>query len=119
MTKLRWQDGATLAAGIWLLISPWAVGYAGDSAAMGNAVIFGIAIIIYSGVELSVPRPWEEWLMMAAGVWLIIAPWVLVFGAETRAVWDSVIVGIVVLLLALWAHSTMTSVADRTSTIGQ
>ena len=110
MNKLRWQDWVTLVAGIWLLVSPWVVGYAGDVAAMSNAVIFGIAIIVYSIVELSVPRAWEEWLMVAAGVWLIISPWVLGFSAETRAMWDMVIVGIVVALLALWARSAIASV---------
>src|SRR5690349_12103054 len=115
MTQLRWQDWATLVAGIWLLISPWVVGYAGDSVAMGNAVIFGIAIIIYSVVELSVPRAWEEWLMMAAGAWLIVSPWVLGFGAEARAVWDTVVVGIVVLLLALWARSTVSGISERST----
>jgi len=116
MTQLRWQDWATLVAGLWLLISPWVVGYAADSVALTNAVIFGIAIIVYSIIELSVPRAWEEWLMVAAGVWLIISPWVLGFGAEARAVRDTVIVGIVVLLLALWARSTMSGMNERSST---
>ena len=112
MTKMRWQDWATLVAGIWLLISPWIVGYAADAAATSNAVIFGIAIIIYSIIELSIPRAWEEWLMVAAGVWLIVSPWVLRFSSETRAVWDMVIVGIIVALLALWACSTFGTMSE-------
>jgi hypothetical protein len=113
MTKMRWQDWVTLIAGFWLLISPWVVGYAADTAAMANSVIFGIAIVVYSIIELSVPREWEEWLMVAAGIWLIISPWVLGFASETRAVWDSVIVGVVVALLAIWARSTMSRTGSR------
>jgi len=116
MTILRWQDWITLVAGIWLLISPWAMGYSGETVALANAVVLGIAIIVYSIVELSIPRDWEEWLMVIAGIWLIISPWVLRFSAQTRATWDSVIVGVVVTLLALWAHSTLTNVGTPRTT---
>jgi hypothetical protein len=57
-----------LVAGIWLLISPWAMGYSGDTVALANAVVLGIVIIVYSIIELSIPRDWEEWLMVIAGI---------------------------------------------------
>ena len=57
-----------MVAGIWLLISPWAMGYSGDTVALANAVVLGIVIIVYSIIELSIPRDWEEWLMVIAGI---------------------------------------------------
>ena len=44
------------------------MGYSGDTVALANAVVLGIVIIVYSIIELSIPRDWEEWLMVIAGI---------------------------------------------------
>jgi len=103
MRRMRWQDWVTLLAGIWLLVSPFAVRYSGDGTAMGNAVILGIAIIILSIVALSVRVVWEEWILVVLGIWLIVAPWLLRFTPDVTAKSNSVVVGIIVGLLALWS----------------
>jgi hypothetical protein len=105
MSRMRWQDWVTLVAGIWLLVSPMVFNYAGAGPATWNAVVLGIAVIILSIIELSAPRVWEELLMVALGVWLLLSPWLLVFGSNTAAAWNAVVAGIVVGGLALWATS--------------
>ncbi len=47
-----WEAFATLAAGLWLVVSPWALGYADLSPATGTHVALGSVIAILSGVEL-------------------------------------------------------------------
>jgi hypothetical protein len=103
MSRMRWQDWVTLAAGIWLLFSPAILNYAGAGPATSDAVVLGIVVIILSIIELSVPRVAEEWAMVALGVWLVLSPWLLGFGPETTAAWNSVVVGMVIGVLALWA----------------
>ena len=103
MSRMRWQDWVTLAAGIWLLVSPAIFNYAGAGPATWDAVVLGIAVIILSIIELSVPRVAEEWAMVALGVWLVLSPWLLGFASKTTAAWNTVVVGIVVGGLALWA----------------
>ena len=103
MTRKRWQDWITLALGIWVLISPWVYGFAASGVATANAVVLGAVVIVYSAVELSVPRVWEEWLMLIGGLWLLVSPWVLGFEAKTAAVWNTAVSGIVIALLAVWA----------------
>ncbi len=107
MTQMRWQDWATLVVGIWMVISPWALGYHAETVAMANALIVGIAIGVCSMIELSAPRPWEEWLMLAAGIWLVISPWVLRFSHHAAAAWDSALAGAAVVILTLWALSQL------------
>jgi hypothetical protein len=52
------------------------------------------------------PSNWASGINVLAGIWLIISPWVLSFGGHPTAVWNSVILGIVVLLFALGAMSS-------------
>lgn len=44
-----WISWINLLLGIWVLISPWALGYASQSVAMRNNVILGIIVILLSG----------------------------------------------------------------------
>lgn len=99
----QWQDWAELVLGVWLFISPWVLGYSDVGAAAGNAYIIGAAIAILAIAELSMPRRWEEWINLVLGVWLIIAPWVLGFSNVSSAVQNSVVVGIIMIVLPLWA----------------
>lgn len=103
MTSKRWQDWLTLALGIWVAVSPWVYGFNMAAVATANAVIIGAVIALYSLIELSAPRIWEEWLMVLAGIWLLISPWVLGFEARTQAVWNTALSGIAIALLAVWA----------------
>ncbi len=43
-----------------------------------------------------------SWVNFILGLWLIISPFVLVFRGVTQALWDNVIVGIVIAILAIW-----------------
>jgi SPW repeat len=49
---------------------------------------------------------WEEWANLVLGVWLVISPWMLGFSGLVAAMWNAVIVGAVVAVLALWALGT-------------
>lgn len=103
MKAKRWQDWVNLLLGIWLFISPWVVGYvANDPGASRNAWILGVAIVIFSGIAVSTPQIWEEVINILLGIWMIISTWVVGFttrAAETNAV----IVGILLIIFAIWA----------------
>lgn len=103
-TEQRWQDWVNLILGIWLFLSPW-FGLAQTSTSAWNSWIFGAAIAVFSAWALSAPQKWEEWVNLAIGVWVLIAPFVLLFSSQTGATWNHVIVGIVVAIDAIWAMS--------------
>lgn len=101
--RQRWEDWVNLVLGAWLFLSPWVLSYTTAQGAAWNAYIFGIAIIVFTVWALSIPKPWEEWVNTVLGLWLIISPWVLGFTAQMAAMWNSIIVGLVVLALSLEA----------------
>jgi hypothetical protein len=97
----KWQDWASFALGLWLAVSPWIAGYAENEAATANAIILGLALALGSHFEcVACDELPAEWLNLAAGVWLICAPFVLGFTAAAVASANSVVVGAFVAMLA-------------------
>ena len=101
----RWQDWTSFALGMWLAISPWAAGFAGNDAATGNAVFLGVAIALSAHFECTFDDCTGEWLHMAGGAWLVAAPFVLGFSHLTIASANSIAVGVLVTALAASALS--------------
>jgi hypothetical protein len=103
MEGKRWQDWVELLLGVWLIVSPWVVGFADVEVARLNALVLGIAIVAYSLIELGVPKAWEEWVSAAMGLWLVVSPFVLNFSQQAAATWNAIAVGALLLVFALWA----------------
>jgi hypothetical protein len=99
----RWQDVVSLVLGVWLVVSPWALGYAGETMAAWNAYIFGVIIAVAAIAALVAFHEWEEWVNAVIGLWLIVSPWVLGFSGLAAAMWNFVAVGVIVAVLAAWA----------------
>jgi len=49
----RWEEWINVLVGVWLLISPWVLGYSAVQMATWNHVAIGVLVIILSGWELS------------------------------------------------------------------
>jgi len=96
----RWQEWASFALGLWLAVSPWIVGYTDNEAATANAAFLGLALALGSHFEVSLDESSAHWLNMAAGIWLVAAPFVLGFSAATVAAANSIAVGTFVMVLA-------------------
>ncbi|ARQ14485.1 SPW repeat-containing protein (plasmid) [Rhizobium etli] len=93
-------DVVNIVAGLALLISPWLLGFTGETYAAWNAWIAGAAIALIAAAALYAFYEAEEWLNLVLGIWAFVAPWVLGFSAIAAAMWAHVIVGIVVAVLA-------------------
>lgn len=48
-------------------------------------------------------KHWPDWLTLVVGVWMIVSPFVLQFSGQVAAMWNAVVLGIVVALIALGA----------------
>lgn len=48
---------------------------------------------------------WQGWVNLILGLWLIVSPWLLGFSSTAGAMWNSVIVGFVVAILAYWGQT--------------
>ncbi len=97
----QWQDWLSWILGIWLCLSPWILGFGNESPAMENATLIGFLLIATEVVTLSAFEPWEEWLNIALGAWLVVGSWILgSVGAVPRA--NFIIVGLMVIALAIY-----------------
>ncbi len=103
VTDLTWQDVGNLALGAWLFISPWVLGFSVLRPAASNAWIFGVIVAVLALAALYAYQKWEEWLSAAIGVWVFVSPWVLGFNYDAKILWNSLIVGALLVILALWS----------------
>lgn len=103
-TRKRWQDWLNLALGIWLLIAPVLIHEAGiTGTAAWNSYLGGAAVALFAVVALIQPVAWEEWINLAIGLWLTLAPWFLRFSAEApNAAANQLIIGTIIAATALW-----------------
>jgi hypothetical protein len=89
----RWQEWASFALGLWLAVSPWIIGHAEHEAATANAVFVGLTLALASHFEATFDHISAQWLNLGAGVWLLIAPFVLGFAAAGVPTANSIAVG--------------------------
>ncbi len=105
----RWQDWVNLILGIWLVVSPWVLSFSSQNVATWNAVIVGVVFAVLSLLAIAEAKPWEEWSELVAAVWLLVSPWVLGYSGLAAAMWNAVIVAVIVGVLALTAAGQETA----------
>ncbi len=90
--------------GILLIISPFALNFRADMPALWSTVILGLAVLIvsaYKAVTHDHAR-WEYWVAAIVGILAIIAPFVLGFSSLATALWTSIVLGVIVLILSAY-----------------
>lgn len=97
----HWQDWASWGLALWLLISPWAVGFSRDGPATSNAVVVGALLLALEVVTLSTFRTWEEWANVLIGLWLMLSPFFLPVASGGARV-NFLLVGALVVALAAY-----------------
>lgn len=103
MKGLSW---ANFILGVWLVIAPFALVYRGISAALWDNVIVGIIIAVLAawralGKE-SVGMTVTSWAVAVLGLWTLSAPFALRYQSNAHAMWNDVIVGIVLAIIATY-----------------
>lgn len=104
----HWQDWADLLLGLGVLLSPWLLGFIDTPVPMWNAILVGAAIMALSAFAIARLEPWEEWLNIVLGLWLIVSSWLLDYGTAHQAVAAHVGLGLVITFMAaseLWEES--------------
>lgn len=100
--------------GIWLIVAPFILGTNSSTAVLWNDIILGIVVVVMAGTRLSnVQITWPSWVNVIAGLWLIIAPFVLGYSTMANARYEDIIVGIVVALVALWSALSVSTPVHR------
>ncbi|WP_107308383.1 SPW repeat domain-containing protein [Streptomyces qaidamensis] len=78
-----------LAAGIWLFIGAWIIGYPFNEPAVDahlNEMIVGVVVFLVAVARMVRQRgPVSEIVVAAAGAWLVAAPFVVSYGDTSKA----------------------------------
>jgi hypothetical protein len=94
--------GLNVLAGIWLIISPFVLGYTGPDATW-NPIVFGaiVGIVALARLAGGARAAGLAWVNMAIGVWLFISAFWLASSSE--ASWNVGILGVIVFVLGSWS----------------
>jgi len=103
MTQLKhWQDVANFVLGLWLALSPWAIGYQGDATATSTALVTGVVLMAVALGAIFAPRAWEEWTQALIGLAVMASPWLLGFNDQPVVMRNALLTGLAVVGLAGW-----------------
>ena len=101
-TQAKTASGINLVLGAWLVASPWIFGFGGP-AGWNSVVVGGLIFIIALTRVVSLVGSALARVNLVLGLWTIASPWVYAYAGGEPAMWNSIVVGIVVALLALWS----------------
>lgn len=103
----RLRDLVITILGLWLVMSPRLLHFVPNHLnAVWNTWMVGVAVVLLVAVSryLVDERTLGEDIISAVlGLWLMISPWVLGFADHSMERINSILVGSVVAVLALWA----------------
>lgn len=97
LLNIPWNLILAMGIGMWIMAAPAVLGYNGmmaDSDHLTGAIIVSFAII-----SMSVVVRYLRLVLILFGLWLFVAPWI--FSAPNLAVWNSIIVGLILILISL------------------
>lgn len=112
--KSGWQDWANIVLAVLLFITPWVFQFTGSaegggiiettavSAAAWNAWVSALVVAALAVAALLRFAEWEEWLNVAAGIWLVVSPWLLGFASLAAAMWSAVALGALIAISSGW-----------------
>lgn len=90
-------SGVNLVAGIWLMVSPFVLGFTGS--VMSNVFFVGLLVALFALVRMFTVETtgWLSWLNAVLGVWLLISP-LFMAALSVGAIWNSIILGVIVII---------------------
>jgi hypothetical protein len=106
MKTARTLGWCVVVAGIWEALAPFILGFSSQPAALWNAMIVGVVLIILAVIAVYSQKPSTvktmEWINACLGLWLCLAPFILRYTVGS-AKGNDITVGVIVIVLAVWA----------------
>jgi len=96
-----WKSSIELVIGLWLLLSPLALGFFSSPSASLVTILVATTVFFVSQLGIANQQPWEEWVNLIAAVILLASPWVMGYSDISVAVWNSVVCGGLLILLTV------------------
>ncbi len=98
-------------AGVWMIIASFVLGYGVSTPPFWDALIVGIIFIILGAwaaltSQVGTDRT-LDWVNAIVGLWLLISPFVMSYTNLIAPLYNDIIVGIIVIILGVWAAVTV------------
>lgn len=109
--RTKVASGINVLAGLWLIISPYIFGF---TQGVTNSVIIGIVVAVLALIRFINPvqASWLSWINTILGIWLIVSAFVM--GVAAAPFWNTLILGIIVAVMAIWSASSSAKLHPRT-----
>jgi len=102
----RWSQIPLIVLGVWLIASPWTLGYR-SALLTWSDMVSGLLVIALAVIAFRTGRAWAAWANTFVGLWLAFAP--LVFWApDATAYANDTLVGMLVTVFAVLVPMMMT-----------
>jgi hypothetical protein len=118
----HWQDWANFLLGLWVFGSPRLLEHSmvtevprGGILGMWNLWLVGFAVAVIATVAVYAIKVWHEWANLALGAWLLVSPWALGFSRSTVLMWNAVVLGVLIFVLASWVLADERGTTKRTA----
>ncbi|MFC5475051.1 SPW repeat protein [Paraherbaspirillum soli] len=57
-----WEEALNTALGIWMIVSPWVLGFASEKSVAANAVVVGILVAAFAGWAMVHDKNFDKWM---------------------------------------------------------
>jgi len=94
-----WRDFTNIALGVWLIASPFTLGYR-DATMVRSDVVTGAVIVVLASVTLSPRFDLARWPLCFSGIWLLFAP-LLFWTKDAGAYANDTLVGSLIIAFAV------------------
>ncbi len=102
--QVQWASGLNALAGLWLIISPFILGFAQyDPWMMWNDTAFGIVVAILAGIRAggAYTAVWVSWINILIGIWLIVSAFLFARPSLMVPFWNNIGIGVIVVILGI------------------
>jgi hypothetical protein len=109
--QVRTASGINIILGLVLIVSPWLFGYHSVGLpALWNSVAVGALIAVLATNRTFFPRVSTGlgWANLLLALWTIASPWIYGYTANSRALGENAILGVVMAGLAIWGTTAST-----------
>ena len=98
MNKKRlWENWINLFLGVWILLTPYIFkeSFQASGAVYGqwNLLLTGLVLIFSAAKSLQALKPWEEWVSMFLGTWLVLSGWIFGYVSDPKLFLNTCVVG--------------------------
>ena len=97
-------------AGLWLICAPFIWNYSANGGSVATDIIVGFAVLVLASIQMlsgNNRASWPSWINAVLGVWLFAAPFVLSYPTGSAALWNDIILGIIIGISALISALTV------------